>query len=72
MEPRIYDTAGNVDYDAIEADAAQLRCAAIYEAMAALWSHLTASVATRWARLRRWGAAHISHSAIAHPGHLRR
>ena len=61
MEPRYYNAAGHIDYDAVKPYAAQLR----REAIDAFWSGLFQAAAVLFGKLRQGAIAQTSPSAIA-------
>jgi hypothetical protein len=65
MEPRYYDAAGRIDYEAITAYSHRLR----NEAIASLWCLLAERAASLSAKLRETAAAHVLHRDPRQPGH---
>jgi hypothetical protein len=65
MEPRYYDAAGRIDYEAITAYSHRLR----NEAIASLWCLLAERVASFSAKLLEAAVAHVNQRAARRPGH---
>lgn len=68
MEPRYYDAAGHINYEALEAYSGELR----HEAIDAFWSALLAKEASLFAKLRGAAAPQLAAGADARVSDLRR